>query len=58
MKLREIGEGGDRRRGFLGREAELWHYEEFLIHRSAYHLKEADPHSWVIPRIAGRPRPR
>jgi Iron-containing redox enzyme len=53
--LREIGEAGDAAvAGFLGREAELWHYEEFLIHRSAYHLKEADPHSWVVPRIAGR----
>ncbi|CAN5576396.1 iron-containing redox enzyme family protein [soil metagenome] len=28
--------------------------EEFLIHRSAYQLKEADPHSWAIPRLAGR----
>jgi hypothetical protein len=26
---------------------------EFLIHRSAYQLKEADPHSWVIPRLEG-----
>ena len=26
---------------------------EFLIHRSAYQLKEADPHSWAIPRLAG-----
>ena len=53
--LREVGEAGDPSvAGFLGREADLWHYEEFLIHRSAYHLKEADPHSWVIPRIAGR----
>lgn len=26
---------------------------EFLIHRSAYQLKEADPHSWVIPRLKG-----
>lgn len=24
---------------------------EFFIHRSAYQLKEADPHSWLIPRI-------
>jgi len=39
--------------GFLGREADVWHYEEFLIHRSAYHLKEADPHSWGIPRLDG-----
>ncbi len=54
-RLREIAEGGDPAvAAFLGREAELWHYEEFLIHRSAYHLKEADPHSWAIPRITGR----
>ncbi len=26
---------------------------EFLIHRSVYQLKEADPHSWAIPRLAG-----
>jgi Iron-containing redox enzyme len=26
---------------------------EHLIHRSAYQLKEADPHSWAIPRLAG-----
>ncbi|MFN8076721.1 MAG: iron-containing redox enzyme family protein [Kineosporiaceae bacterium] len=27
---------------------------EFLVHRSIYQLKEADPHSWAIPRLAGR----
>ncbi len=27
---------------------------ELMIHRSAYQLKEADPHSWGIPRLAGR----
>lgn len=26
---------------------------EFLIHKSAYQLKEADPHSWAIPRLTG-----
>ena len=26
------------------------------MHRSAYQLKEADPHSWAIPRLAGRPK--
>ena len=26
---------------------------EFLVHRSAYQLKEADPHSWAIPRLEG-----
>jgi hypothetical protein len=25
---------------------------EHVIHRSAYQLKEADPHSWAIPRLA------
>ena len=29
---------------------------EFAVHRSAYHLKEADPHSWALPRLAGRPK--
>ena len=28
-------------------------FKEFTIHRSAYHLKEADPHSWAIPRLTG-----
>jgi hypothetical protein len=32
----------------------LDHLREFAIHRSAYQLKEADPHSWVIPRVHGR----
>ena len=29
---------------------------EFVIHRSAYQLKEADPHSWAIPRLSGVPK--
>ena len=29
-------------------------FREFLVHRSAYQLKEADPHSWAIPRLTGR----
>ena len=30
--------------------------EEFAVHRSAYQLKEADPHTWAIPRLAGGPK--
>jgi hypothetical protein len=26
---------------------------EYFVHRSLYHLKEGDPHAWVIPRITG-----
>jgi hypothetical protein len=31
-------------------------FRELLIHRSAYQLKEADPHSWAIARLAGPPK--
>ncbi|WP_320670694.1 iron-containing redox enzyme family protein [Patulibacter defluvii] len=41
---------------FLQREATLDHYREVLIHRSAYQLKEADPHSWAMPRLDGPPK--
>ncbi|HST42666.1 MAG TPA: iron-containing redox enzyme family protein [Conexibacter sp.] len=36
--------------------ADVEQVREFLIHRSAYQLKEADPHSWAIPRLAGGPK--
>ncbi|OXM54984.1 iron-containing redox enzyme family protein [Amycolatopsis alba] len=39
---------------FLRDEGEWWHVEEFFAHRSIYHLKESDPHAWVIPRLRGR----
>ena len=39
---------------FLARHGDLEMYREFLMHRSAYHLKEADPHSFGIPRLRGR----
>ncbi|GGT64718.1 iron-containing redox enzyme family protein [Streptomyces atratus] len=39
---------------FLRDEGELWHLREYAAHRSLYHLKEADPHVWVIPRLTGR----
>jgi hypothetical protein len=29
---------------------------EHVVHRSAYQLKEADPHSFAIPRLAGSPK--
>jgi hypothetical protein len=31
-------------------------FREFMVHRSAYQLKEADPHTWAIPRLAGSPK--
>jgi hypothetical protein len=34
--------------------ASLRQMREFAIHRSAYQLKEADPHTWAVPRLRGR----
>jgi hypothetical protein len=39
---------------YLAREGTVDQYREFLMHRSAYHLKEADPHAWAIPRLQGK----
>jgi hypothetical protein len=35
----------------LLRAGEPWQLREYLAHRSLYHLKEADPQAWVIPRL-------
>jgi hypothetical protein len=39
---------------FLAREGTVATYREFLMHRSVYHLREADPHTFAIPRLRGR----
>ncbi|MEU3254192.1 iron-containing redox enzyme family protein [Streptomyces sp. NPDC006997] len=39
---------------FLRDEGELWQLREYAMQRSLYHLKEADPHAWVLPRLWGR----
>jgi hypothetical protein len=40
----------------LEREATFDQLLEFVAHRSAYQLKEADPHSWALPRLYGGPK--
>jgi heme oxygenase-like protein len=39
---------------YLQHRGELWQLREYAALRSLYHLKEADPHAWVIPRLRGR----
>jgi hypothetical protein len=34
-------------------QASIEQFREFVVHRSLYQLKEADPHSWAIPRLRG-----
>lgn len=41
---------------FLETQATADQFREFVIHRSLYQLKEADPHSWAIPRLQGSPK--
>jgi hypothetical protein len=39
---------------FVAREADLEQVREILVLRSPYQLKEADPHTFAIPRLRGR----
>ncbi|MET1089664.1 MAG: iron-containing redox enzyme family protein [Arthrobacter sp.] len=41
---------------FMAKKASLDQLKEFLVHKSIYQLKEADPHTWAIPRLTGRPK--
>jgi Iron-containing redox enzyme len=40
----------------VARAASLEEVRELVVLRSAYQLKEADPHSWLIPRLRGAPK--
>lgn len=42
--------------GWCVEHADHRHVREQAIHRSAYQLKEADPHSWALPRLDGEPK--
>lgn len=47
-------EGGPSLSAHVAAHATLDQVRELAVHRSAYQRKEADPHSWVIPRLSGR----
>ena len=46
--------GGPSLSAFVAEEADAEQVRELAIHRSLYQRKEADPHSWAIPRLSGR----
>jgi hypothetical protein len=58
VALRELmlADDGPSLSTYVEREATLEQVLEFMIHRSAYQLKEADPHSWAMPRLWGAPK--
>ena len=41
---------------FVEKNATLEQVTEVLMQRSIYTLREADPHSWAIPRLTGKPK--
>ena len=47
-------EGGPGMARHVAKKATRGQLGEFLIHKSIYQLKEADPHTWAIPRLSGR----
>ncbi|WP_326589748.1 iron-containing redox enzyme family protein [Streptomyces brevispora] len=38
----------------LRERGDLGTLRSYAVQRSLYHLKEADPHAWVLPRLSGR----
>ncbi|MFB2599944.1 iron-containing redox enzyme family protein [Herbiconiux sp. P17] len=41
---------------YVAKKADEEQLCELLMHRSLYQLKEADPHTWAIPRLSGVPK--
>jgi hypothetical protein len=54
-RLRAIAgaRGGPSLSQFMAEQGTIEQFREFAVHRSTYQLKEADPHSWALPRLAG-----
>ncbi|MFI9645627.1 iron-containing redox enzyme family protein [Streptomyces sp. NPDC052040] len=54
LQLEPVGDDGTGVSHYLRSGSRLEHLREYAALRSLYHLKEADPHAWVIPRLHGR----
>jgi hypothetical protein len=56
--LRDLIDGtdGPSLSAYVGDRGSIDQIREFAIHRSIYQLKEADPHTWGLPRLTGRPK--
>ncbi len=50
------GESGPSLARYVARQADASQLREFVVQRSVYTLREADPHSWAIPRLTGKPK--
>ncbi|SEE83605.1 iron-containing redox enzyme family protein [Streptomyces sp. Ag109_O5-10] len=54
LQVEPAADPGDSVSHYLQAEGTRRHLREYAALRSLYHLKEADPHAWVIPRLRGR----
>ncbi|MCA1221008.1 iron-containing redox enzyme family protein [Streptomyces sp. 8L] len=54
LLVEPVGDDGTSVSHHLAREGTLGQLREHAALRSVYHLKEADPHLWVVPRLRGR----
>ena len=54
LQLEPVGEVDGSLSHFLRDHGTVDQFREYAALRSLYHLKEADPHAWVIPRLRGR----
>ncbi|SHI13366.1 iron-containing redox enzyme family protein [Streptomyces sp. 3214.6] len=54
LQLEPVGDAPGSVSHFLRDEGSLDQLREYAALRSLYHLKEADPHAWVLPRLHGR----
>jgi len=56
QRLRDLvdGDDGPQLSRHMQQRADREQFAEFGVHRSIYQLKEADPHTWAVPRLAGR----
>ena len=57
VRLDELLDGnGPSLSQYMADRGTLDQFRQFAIHRSAYQLKEADPHTWALPRLWGGPK--
>jgi Iron-containing redox enzyme len=55
MDTLSIEPAGGRGPSYYLRDVGTWEQvREYFVHYSLYHLKEGDPHAWVIPRLIGQ----
>ncbi len=54
LSVEPIDGAGEGPSYFLRDEGTWEQVREYFVHRSLYHLKEGDPHAWLIPRLTGR----